>query len=375
MRHPRLTLAIGLALALPAQATNTDTDTETPTNEWALLDAELERMVDEAPPTGFDAAFGVSGFYRGNYANSQDQQLGMMGEDLGGFNTDNARLEFSGAFENLRYLINFEMFSGQADLFDGYIVAELMDNLSVTVGQFRVPFLRTALINADKLLFVARTRSSTFFAIRDDTTQGVMFEANSGPVFFQLAAQNGSDILGEDFVLTGRAYWNVAGNDPGLVEGAYGASDELSATIGVSATMEQFDTVSPTTNIERDEGLAVGVEAAIVQGPFSFQAEAADYERNYTFIGPGADGVTGVGDLRGGTTPYSVTVSFMPQRDVIEVAARHEEFDDTADRALTSFGINRYFGSGTMKLQANILHLESNFGDENTFVLGVTAGF
>jgi len=354
MRHPRFAVLATLLLVAPLSASSND--------KWLLLEAELESLA-QAPVSAEgvqNETFEVSGWVRANYANSQNIPAPMSTEDLGGFNMDDVRVQFAGALGNTQMVLSVDGFSGATVLYDAYVIQPLHDNISVTAGQFRVPFLRTALVNSNHLLFIARTRSGVFYFPRNTATRGVMFEATSGPVLIQLAVQNGADILGDDMLLTARVTADIVGQGAGMVEGAYGADDELGVTIGIAISEDQ---AAPT-----DEGVAIAAEAAAVWGPFSVQAEAVDYEDDYDIAVLGG---------RGGTTPYSVTASWMPVKDSLEFAARVDEFDDTLNRTQTTFGLNHYREGGHVKLQVNFRHLESAGlgGDENLVAVGATLGF
>jgi hypothetical protein len=356
MRHPRTKAFATLLLVAPLSANSNSND------KWSQLDAELQALV-QTPASAEGAnedGLSISGFVRANYANSQNLPAPSGMGDLGGFNMDAARLEFSGSLGNTQMVLSIDGFAGPIVLVDAYVVQPLAKHISLTAGQFRVPFLRTGLVDGDGLLFIARTVSSSFYWVRDVTTRGVMFEAVSGPVLFQLSGQNGADVLGDNKLLTGRVSWDVVGQGVGLIEGAYGSADDLTATIGVAFSDEQ---ASPT-----DDGVAIAAEGALVWGPFSLQAEAVDYDTGYD---------PGVLSGRGGTTPASYTASWMPVRDVYELALRYDEFDDQFQRSMSSFGLNHYSAGGTVKLQVNLLHLESAApgGDSNLVALGATMGF
>ncbi|MCP3920513.1 MAG: hypothetical protein GY711_33725 [bacterium] len=361
-----LTALAPLLLAAPATVSNDPTwDKIDAANDegWARLDAEVEALTGTLQDDD-GAALDVWGYLRTTYAASGDIDTG--GNDLGGFFLDAVRINFEGSRADYGYRVDTEWFNGSSNLIQAYAGVAVSEHVWARIGQFRVPFLRTGQLEADRRLFLSPTRNAQFYATADLSRRGVMFHASHDDLNGQLAVQNGLDGQGDELMITGRVEWNAAGSGVGLVEGAWGAADGTNATIGIAASDDQ----------SADDGLALAAEAAVTHDRASLQAEIVDYEDDYTaadlILLPGVDPLA----TRGDTTPYSVTASYViDEAQTHEVAVRWEDFDDGFNRELLSLGWNHYFEGHDAKLQVNYTDLSTDNPDEQTFAVGLTLSF
>jgi hypothetical protein len=188
-----------------------------------------------------------------------------------------------------------------------------------------------------------------------------MVQVDEGVFHGQLAIHNGADTVGSDHQVTGRITLDVAGEGVQEREGAYGAPQELAATIGVSGTDDQG----------LDNGEIVAFEAAMTMGPISFQGEYLNYGRTYDLDVLGIP----IPGSRSDTNPYSLTASAMVVPDRVELALRFDDFEDNLGRELLTAGANYYFEGHAAKLQLNFTHLDSLGGDEQILALGATVAF
>jgi hypothetical protein len=330
-------------------------------SDWTDLDAAIQELT---APNGQAAHSGplLSGFVRVNYADSDD--IDFMGDDdpdhLGGFNLDAARLQISGDWQGWGYFLGVDGFSQTVTLMDAYITIPCTDSISAVVGQFKTPFLRTGLMDEDRLLFIAHTRNGIFYSIRD---RGAEARIDQGAFHGQLAAQNGSDGIQDDLLLTARATLEVNGDAKTgrKVEGAFGAPQELCAEFGVA--------ISDDGAV--DDGDVVALEGAATFARFYFQAEVLAYGESFDLDGAGAP----IPGSRSDTDPFSLTASYMLSPERWELALRYEDFDDDLNRVLTTAGVNYYLQGLDVKFQVNAFHLDSDGGDEDTLAGGATISF
>lgn len=106
--------------------------------------------------------------------------------------------------------------SGDNLLLDAYITKKFDHGLSVTAGQFKLPFFREYLVSEVNLQFVERTLLSA--AVAGSYTQGVKADYQNEAVRLTLSVNDGRkeinstfDDDGSEFAVTGRAEWKVFG--------------------------------------------------------------------------------------------------------------------------------------------------------------------
>ncbi len=353
---PRFSLLV-LSLAL-----TTDTALSND-SAWSTLDAEVEALAnalrDEAQPIQ------LGGLLRFIGAQSSQNPGGGSPQDLGGVLIDSVRIDVAGQLAGWDWFFEGETVRGNLNLLDGWMRHSLGQNHSLTVGQFRPPILRSALMYRGNLLLLARTRNGGLIFDRRD--QGVMLESSLDDVHLALAAQNGADSTGDDLQLTGRVQWDAMGNGVGPTEGAFGAGQGTHLTLGAAIT---DDAAAP------NDGHAIAAEAALTIDRFSVQAEWIDYEEDFNLL-RGAGTALPTEPEFGGTHPWSLTASALVVPDKVELAARVDEFDDEEgmgrNRTLTTFGFNFFIDGHDLKWQLNYSHLDSTAGDEEILAIGVTA--
>jgi hypothetical protein len=156
------------------------------------------------------------------------------GNDLGGFVLDAVRINIEGQRSEFSYRLDTDWFQGSSALIQAYTDVALSKKVWARIGQFRVPFLRTGLLEADRRLFLSPTRNGQFYALTDLSRIGGMISAREDRFEGNLAVQNGLDILGDELMVTGRLTWNAVGQGVGLIEGAWGAPEGTNASLGLS---------------------------------------------------------------------------------------------------------------------------------------------
>jgi len=342
-----LTAASGLSFAGPGS------------EEWAGLDRDIENLASSFAPQG--GGFAVDGFLISSYDNSSDIQVGS--NDLGGFSVRNARANLQGMVGDYGVFISFDAGSdplgfgtllnrllpgsssgsGTAALLDAYGTFSIGDQVNGQVGQFRPPFLWSSQLDEDKFVLLNRTVNGAIWAMRDT---GVMFNGTFEQIGWWVSAQNGSDSVGDELAFTGRVDFDAMGTGAGTQEGAYGASDESSLTVGVA--------FHDDGNL--NDGAAIAGDAVFSIGAFSAQAEIVDYDQDYF----GSE-----------MTPFSVTASYMVSPEEYEIAVRFEDLDDSDDTTVITGGVNRYVAGHDAKWGINYSTTQSDDSNLEVDVISV----
>jgi hypothetical protein len=225
--------------------------------------------------------------------------------------------------------------------FDILLSHEVFENWWIRAGQFRAPFLGSALYEDSELIFVDRTYNGEVWDFYD---QGAQVEGRWGMLRGWASMQNGIDDAGNDYAFTGRGMIDVLGDGTGYDhEGALGAPESPQLSLGAAAYYD-----SNTTNASSQS-----LEAHFTLDRFCAQAELVDNGN-------------GLGDLYswGSTASFLVT-------DTIEIAARYEAFRRNDDTALWRFGFDKYISGHAVKWQADMSTASSHAPRADTTVFQV----
>ncbi len=329
---------------------------------WRLLDDEVEALSASAQTFGDPR---VSGWIRANYAQAAENMPGGAGTEYGGFALDSVRVGIEGEREAFAYEVSIEAFSGTWVLLDAKASVPVTDDITATVGQFRTPFLRSGLVNENRLLFILRTRNGFFASARNVRQQGVMFSGSYENFDAYVAAQNGVDGVTDNLLTTFRVVWNAVGGGTPMHEGAYGSGDGTRVSVGIAISDDESG----------DNGGSTAIEASAQHGPFSLSVETVSYDSDYSTVDM-IDDPTLPADLRrGDTDPWSATASWMAVPDKWEVAARIDEWDTVSDKSTTHIGVNRYLDGHDVKVQINFRMDDAVLPEEDWIAVGLTGGF
>jgi len=342
------------ALALLLPTTHSDGPHES--SDWATLDSDLSELYlqDE------DASAPVSGWIR--VAWSTDDLSDSGDEEISEFDVIDARIQVKGSLTGgASYKLEMELGEtpegGPTRLLDAFVSVPIAGDFNVTVGNFRRPFLRSALVDSRHLLFFNRTISGGFAAVRQ---QGISIERKWEGLHVAVAVQDGSDGNMEKLVATGRAAFDVVGQGVGPVEGAQGAPEELSGMVAVAVSVDE----------SVDDGEAFAIEAAMTYGALSMSAEVVDYGSDYVSDGSD-DGPVGFADQRS----RSATISYMLRPRTWEAAWRIDYTDSLDNFHQQTFGLNYYVEGHDLKWSANLVTDEPDGVDDEVFLIGLTGSF
>ena len=183
--------------------------------------------------------------------------------DLGGFSVRNARLYATGTTAgDIGYRVEVDFNGAGANelgLLDAYLDIPVGGEFSARVGQFRAHVSREALIDSGNLFFVERSAIANHFSGR---SQGIAFSGDMGGFDVALTIQNGDDGVTDELFYAVRGGFDLMGGGTDLVEGAYGAGEEMEASAAVAYFSDEA--------VEDADGFLV--EASLATGQFSAQA-------------------------------------------------------------------------------------------------------
>ncbi|MEL6431301.1 MAG: porin [Planctomycetota bacterium] len=355
-------------------------------SDWAQLDQDIQAL--SASLQGLEGTgMTIGGRIRAGYENSGDitgsfntapgpdailgtpDDVITPGNDLGGFALYNARLFAAGTTgQDIGYRIEIDF--AQAGLLDAYLDIPVGNEITVRTGRFRGHVLRESLIDSGDLLFFDRSATAALFSAR---RTGIAAVGNFEAFEWAVTVQNGGDGVGDDLFYAVRAGIDILGEGTDLVEGAYGASEEMEASAGVAYFNDDAT--------EDADGFAV--EGSLATNQFSANATivslgdaaiGSQLENNERMIVPMP--------IAGDSTIFSVGGSFMlteasSEYGAWELAARYQDFDDPGDSTLIDVGANYYAHGHDMKYIINVTSGSSDGGGlDGTLVrVGVQSRF
>ena len=283
---------------------------------WLELDKDISSLATMTAVEGAGAS--VSGYIQNSYVSDSDTNLG--GWDFGAI-----RLNFKAHVEDVAVKVSFDMKTGTAVLKDAYARWDATEGMTVTWGMFKRPFLHSFLTSSNKRLFV----DSTANAANEARDNGVMLNGDITDMgTWQIAATNGADGATDDNYYTARVAFTALGEGGfNEFEGARGDADGTNLSVGVSYAEDN------AAGFEHDK---LGIEIAGNVDAISYHVDMVMYSDDAT-----APADATLGTATADTSPLGITVSYMLD-DNMEVALRHEDFDDTSDSSRLSIGFNLY---------------------------------
>jgi hypothetical protein len=310
----------------------------------------------------------VTGLLRTFYAFAEDEPV-LAGETLSGFFLDRAQFAIEGQVEDYAFRFQLEGAGGSLVPLDMYGTWLVNEQLRVTMGNMRSPFMWESLLDDSDLLYLQRTDSGELFYSRQP---GAMINGNISFVRWMAACQNGFDSVGDRQAYTGRLTLDVLGGGVGWKQGAYGGDDEMH--LSVSGAL--FD----DNGVPKD-GEVWTADAQFEIGAFAADAQWIDYpDDGLPDIGPPP---TSIFPNHENAQSIAASVSWVFVPDKYEVGVRYEATGnqltdpitsishDDKDRAWT-LGVNRYIAGHDVKWLFNVVHVDS--GDpakDNTLRFGL----
>ena len=347
------------------------TGTAVANDDWAQLDQDIQAL--SASVTGLeDGGMQLGGRIRTLYQNSGDVQVAPANNDLGGFSVRNARLYASGTTAgDIGYRVEVDFGNGagaaQLGLLDAYLDIPVGGEISARVGQFRAHVSREALIDSGNLFFVERSAIANHFSGR---SQGIALSGDMGGFDIALTIQNGADGAGDELFMAVRGGIDLMGGGTDLVEGAYGAGEEMEASAAVSYFSDDA--------VEDADGFLV--EGSLATGQFSAQASILSLGDAVSIANTDNENPGNPFGLEADTTPFSLQGTFMlseagSEYGAWELGVRFQDFDDSQETSVIDFGANYYANGHDYKYIINWASVSSDAGDTDVISLGVNARF
>ena len=304
---------------------------------WSSLDDQIEALttslaIDNGGPV-------VSGRIRTYYVNSSDVVVGVDedGDDvnLGGFRVTDARLAVKGSRGDYEYKLQVD-FADEPELLDAYADFPIGGQVKGRFGQFKAGLSRSALVSSGDLAFVDRNMIGNLFSTR---AEGIQLMGEFDALDWNITVQNGSDDVGEDYFIVGKVGFDVLGDGKDLVEGAYGGTEEPSATVAIAFYDDGATSDGNGTLLEFHGGTNL----------YSFGADVLDIGDDlYAGNGSAADTLSGIA-LEANTTPFSVFGTYMLQPETWEVALRYQDLDNELGEDKIDLAVNNYLEGHALK--------------------------
>ncbi|MFT5287665.1 MAG: hypothetical protein ACI8TQ_003853 [Planctomycetota bacterium] len=383
-------------------------------SDWDRLDSEINSLATSVrrPSTGTN----VGGLLRTYYSRSNSAAFELdntddsidngvaSGTDLDGFDLKEAEVYAEGSVAEYDWRVNFDYRDDTVLLEDAFARWNYGNGINIVIGQFKAPILRSSGISSENLLLPDRTFAGQIFDFYD---AGVMLTADLNSVGGFFAIQNGEGGEREGLLYSGRAEYRLFGGT-GRLEGAFGSSGDVRATVGAMMLKDSTDGVN---------GTAWGGDVNVTAGPVALHAEVVHFAGELladpnAVTGPpggpmgnlnGTSRISG-NNLFGGTMipinfaengsvenvlMWSSTLSFMIEAIDVELGVRVEGYDDPGDTRSATIGANWYRSGKNVVWHAGVTQLNSNnsgsinsegntgsegLGDATLFQVGLSVG-
>ena len=325
-------------------------------SDWDQLDNDVQALSANLQDGG--SGMTIGGRIRTAYANNSDA-------DLGGFQLYNARLFAHGTTAaGVGYRMENDFATG--NLLDAYIDVAAGE-LDLRIGQFRGHVLAESQIDSGNLFFIDRSVNAQMFAGRQ---QGLALSGDMDTFNWAITIQDGSDGDTDELFYALRAGMDFMGDGTDMIEGAYGAGDDMTASAGISF----FDDGA------QDDADGFAIEAGAQTGQFSIGANFVSYGEggagsNLDTNDPHilAAGLAATGNLADASV-WSLMGTFS-LNESWELGLRYQDLDDAASTDILDIGANYYVDGHAMKYIINWTSLGSDAGDTDLLRIGVNAAF
>ena len=400
-------------------------------NEWLGLDSEINHLAKTLTPAqdgmGWSFLMRIAYVYSSDDI-STDNVTGATfgGEDISGFDFNDLDLAFWGSVGDFGWRLSMDLLGedhlsaplGPTGYGLGHISADAGDEIQIEdayaywdcgeyftlkMGNFKAPVLRSASIDPENTLFIDRTVLGSAFDFWDT---GIMAAGEESGFRWSFAIQDGRTTavsigLGTasinaneevDHLYALRVEFDL-GEGGGSYEGSRGGNDDLNATIGVSAVVD--NTLSTPVGNDGDDtsffldfngsvgAIGIGAEIALLDDDVLYVLDP-DYGHINTQAGINMA-------LTGDATPWAVTLSYLMNPDW-EVGVRYENMDNDdipivvggggmgADNTVASVVVTHYRSGNNAKWQAQWTSVNEDgpglamFDDGGYFQVGLTLG-
>jgi hypothetical protein len=339
-------------------------------NDWSQLDQEVEALTSSLQD---DEGMHLGGWVRARWDFSGDVEADLVNidgdtetQELNGASVPDVRLILDGETGGYGYFVQYE--AASSVLLDASVDFPIGETIRGTVGQFKPPIVRSALLSSKDIFFMDKSVNGFAWTGRD---QGVMIEGEFDALGWWLTVMNGSDGSFEDLFISGRVDFDLMGEGVGNVEGAYGGSDNPSVTAGLSAFNDGFS----------DDGEGFGLDVYAATNIYSFGGELIDYgDSGYSsqLAGISTISTTAIVTGLGGATPWAISGTYMLTPDTWEVGARYQDLDNDDDERLIEIAVNHYLQGHDLKWQVQYSNFSTDgAGEEDADIIsgGIVLAF
>jgi hypothetical protein len=344
-------------------------------NDWSQLDQEVAALTSslqagEGPHLGgwIRARWDISGDVEVTIPEF-DPPFTPTTQELNGATVPDVRVVLDGQTGAYGYLVQYDFIT--STLLDAAIDFPIGGAVRGTVGQFKPPVVRSALVSYKDTFFMDKTLNGFAWTTRD---QGAMIAGDFDALGWWVTIMNGADGALEDLFISGRVDFDLMGEGVGNVEGAYGGQDSPAVTAGLSGFNDGF----------ADDGSGFGFDVYATTNIYSFGGELVSYDDSgYASIFAGT-GASPTGNLLtptvglGDSAPWSISGTYMLTPDTWEVGARFQDFDNTNDERAIEIAVSHYIQGHDLKWQFQYTNFSTDsavIDDADIISAGIVLGF
>jgi phosphate-selective porin len=318
-----------------------------PRRPFFLIGLALLALLGPASVRAQDVPFtvAVSGYVQPRYTHVDPDDAG----STGSFGVRRARVTVRGdAYEDFAYYVQVDFAGSSTKLMDGWIARRFSPLFTLAAGQAKAPFGRQQLTSDSGLQFVDRGILDPRFNPARQPGVWVSGGVAEAQLAYSAGIFNGEGINlandDKDFMRVARVVWTPLGAYA-PEESSQDFPERPRLALGLAVISTTVGTTSPY------DALRVGGEAAFKVGGFSAVAEFVQ-ER----LTAGPDQLD--------TSAWYGQAGYL-LRSGFEVAVRYSTIDpdapgaSNADQKERGVAISRYFEGHDMKIQADLLEIES----------------
>lgn len=316
------------------------------TEDWAGLDRELAELTRAASgPKGGPRPtirFQIVG------AASDGEVFEVLGVDELGVQVRQLQLGLRGEFsEHFSYLIRFQARSGQTRLQAARVEWHPTDQVTVRMGNLRLPVIHSRNVPRPRVLFIERSEQARTLRRRDG---GAELSWSHPRLRAVVGAHNGGDGFGSDLLLVARVEGNLIGE--GAVRQEYSPAVDAETVLLVGLGLVEEGSIG--------DGTIWIADAVFIHERLYLHGEVLDYGDGF---GPGSVlvGPAALASGSAGRNPFSTTLGVRLD-EIWDVAARFEWLDDSDRTWDAILGANRALPEVGARLQLNWTVRESDAG-------------
>jgi len=334
------------------------------TGDWSSLDQQIEALtastaLDTTGPT-------IGGRVRTLYVTYEYDVLEekSLSVDVGGFRVNDARFHVTGGRNGYDYKVQVDFADGDPIILDAYAGFPIGGQVKGRIGKFKPAIARSGLVSSGKLFFVDRSIVGNLFSGR---TAGFMVHGEADQLGWWITVSNGTDGVDDDYLISGRLTFDVLGEGVAGCEGAYGGTDEPSATVAVAFYDDGFVDDGDGTLLEFHGGTNV----------YSFGLDVLDVGEGLVTSNGSAMAEDFGTTISADCTPITAWGTYMLQPEAWEVGVRMADYDNELDEDKLDVAVTNYLDGHNLKwsLQYSTTSSDDSANEVDWIGLQVQVGF